>query len=907
MNWSQIAKGQKQTNDKGDQKQPTSNNNEKEQRVDAEGKNVWQQQGKKSLVATQPRISQHTDEAGKPRHAGGRNFWHGRQNAGQIKLEEPLPPQNDDGGTGNASKKRPSIDFGEQRREEGKINNVWHRKSNQKAGQPKIAQSPQKKREVPSSGPTASTSAPPPGSPNPANKKKKKISQISTKKRKPTLKTMHIGDLISTNALQGKERKAPKSTQRLSSLPKQSIQGPQPQIGKGVLKVSDFPALSAGNASDFPSLPAGSQKQPSSPVAAGTVRILKQGEPLPNAKKAMKKSHNPSASTKSTKPSRHAHNVPATAKLGLSRDGSGMRPTVFTGMKAKTYTEVMDERLSAPRIDTGDEHKLLRLMKEGNMVFQKKGRQRIKPRKKKFSALKKKVLQERLLKWKESQASKHDNDQPISDGYTACSVCVYGFANQEEMEDDEEYEEIVENLVEMANKIGDTKRTFIPRTMDDIPGERHPSFVEFHNQEHAAAAAACWDGLTVGGEKLKCRALAATEAIELNDSEWHKWCVTADQPSTKDEGDLQMEDVETEVILENALTDDDLEDDECLEESVNDIKVVAKKFGVVHNVRVEKEPHAHLVVVYKGGVSVARTAVKEMGKLVIGGSSVVARLASGSGPEKEAMTDLTSSITIKNVLTDDDLEDKECLEESLNDVRELVQKFGSVESLGLDPDDEKGVVLVQFSNNDNAAAAVAGLDGMVIGGSTITVSLVGRPSPDSESLASVAHVQEQLSGPMFSGDKRIPERFAECKRVPKIPNSGGPRKYATLIDNETVKPLLIEMLGELMRLQRRSIEGKNAKARRRLVMGLREVARGIRSHKVKMVVMANNLDEYGAIDAKLQEILDLANQEEIPVFFEFNKRKLGKAIGKSIKVAVVGVQNADGAHQQFKKLSLLSR
>ena len=116
-----------------------------------------------------------------------------------------------------------------------------------------------------------------------------------------------------------------------------------------------------------------------------------------------------------------------------------------------------------------------------------------------------------------------------------------------------------------------------------------------------------------------------------------------------------------------------------------------------------------------------------------------------------------------------------------------------------------------------------------------------------------------------------------------------------------------EMLGELMRLQRRSIEGKNAKARRRLVLGLREVARGIRSHKVKMVVMANNLDEYGAIDAKLQEILDLANQEEIPVFFEFNKRKLGKAIGKSIKVAVVGVQNADGAHQQFKKLSLLSR
>jgi selenocysteine insertion sequence-binding protein 2 len=110
------------------------------------------------------------------------------------------------------------------------------------------------------------------------------------------------------------------------------------------------------------------------------------------------------------------------------------------------------------------------------------------------------------------------------------------------------------------------------------------------------------------------------------------------------------------------------------------------------------------------------------------------------------------------------------------------------------------------------------------------------------------------------------------------------------------------MLGELMRLQERSKDDKNARARRRLVMGLREVARGIRAHKVKMVVMANNLDEYGAIDAKLQEILEIARAEDVPVVFEFNKRKLGKAIGKSIKVSVVGVQSADGAQEQFKKL-----
>ena len=89
-------------------------------------------------------------------------------------------------------------------------------------------------------------------------------------------------------------------------------------------------------------------------------------------------------------------------------------------------------------------------------------------------------------------------------------------------------------------------------------------------------------------------------------------------------------------------------------------------------------------------------------------------------------------------------------------------------------------------------------------------------------------------------------------------------------------------------------------------MGLREVARGIRAHKVKMVIMANNLDQYGAIDSKLQEILDLAREENLPVIFELNKRKLGKALGKNIKVSVVGVQSADGAYVQFKQLKKLT-
>jgi len=74
-----------------------------------------------------------------------------------------------------------------------------------------------------------------------------------------------------------------------------------------------------------------------------------------------------------------------------------------------------------------------------------------------------------------------------------------------------------------------------------------------------------------------------------------------------------------------------------------------------------------------------------------------------------------------------------------------------------------------------------------------------------------------------------------------------------------------------------------------------------------MLVVANNLDEYGALDEKLQEVLDSARTNGIPIFCQFNKRKLGKALGKSIKIGVVGIQTADGAQEDFKKLKQIAQ
>ena len=690
------------------------------------------------------------------------------------------------------------------------------------------------------------------------------------------------------------------------------------------------------------------------------------------------------------------------------------------------------------RVGDGEEHQLLRMVHD-RTIYQKKGRQRLTPRKKQFTALKKKVLQERLRKWRELHPEEAPADTTATTSgisslksaseKSSCSVCIYGFAQHEELEDDDEYTEIVENLREMGIKIGPVDQVHIPR---DLESDSLPVFVKFQTSADAAAAKACWDGLVVGGERLDATLTPEPDSGIEGASNWSDSVLAWEQKKDKGSGTDQtstkvvLENVLTEddyedeecmqeslsdirkivnrygtvmefqpsgskdgsvdivyqggvedaksiieqlsqvqlagtpisahvvvsdtlatsdeigssvVILENALTDDDLDDEDCLQESLQDLRALVENHGTVSDIQVEGTV---VKVTYSDGPEVALQAAKKIDGISLGGISISARIDAPDDSEKAVTNSLDGvCIYLGNVLTEDDLEDEDCLAESLHDLRELAAAFGDIASLEVMEQTSGGIIQIQYNGSrDIVERAVKEFDGMVIGGQIISASMSAPsqtkadPAPvvDSSNMPTAndsflegSSGEKRLSlennsdlaakkartddvQPLYSGDKLIPERFAECKRAPKIPNSnaGGPREYAKLVNDEQVKPLLSEMLGELMRLQKRAIEEKNTKAKRRLVMGLREVARGIRSHKVKMVVMANNLDEYGVIDEKLQEIIDLAQSEDVPLFFEFTKRSLGKAVGKTIKIAVIGVQNAEGAHQPFKKLTSLA-
>jgi ribosomal protein L7Ae-like RNA K-turn-binding protein len=781
----------------------------------------------------------------------------------------------------------------------------------------------------------------------------KAISQKPSKKRKPTLKTLSFGDLLPSGSLQ------PKAQSKTSTI---------------------------GHANRPPV----STKQPNSKSHVIPRVVLKRGEALV-------------ARVKQQQPQQ------PTEQQQLQPTEQQQQPTDQNQQRL-----VIPQPQLQPRDETGDEHVLLRLLKEGKFVIKDKGRQRIRPRKKKFTSLKKKVLQERLDQWNNNNNNNNNNNiraqQTLLTSSTTTTtssvmmqsrtVCLFGYATFDEVcDDDEEYEQILSNLREMAERVGPVQRLFLPRQHVDWT-RVHPSFVEYVNVKDAAAAIACWEGLVVGGHALTASSvLIESDETNASEEDWQQNCllgpsmlnkIPVDEQKSSEillekiveinldnvltENDLEdeecldesLKDIRTlaksngaliglrvenrsvilsykcneqqvqslvealgrnviggtqvsamllasdqevyDIMLDNVLTQDDFDDDDCLQESIADVKKLAATYGEITNIRADGNS---LILSYRSDGKDPQEISTALGKTVIGGSTVSARVIRSTSQTSNDAPLKNYFVVLKNVLTDADLEDEECLEESLNDVKELAQQFGVVLSVTLNEPDGTAVKLVYESSLD-VAKAEEGFNGMIIGGLAVSAK-AGEGSKLSADCTTnkTDNVGEAVMAcapeVMFSGDKRIPERFAECKRAPKVPNVGGPRKYASLVEDDTVKPLLAEMLGELMRLQKRAIDDKNAKARRRLVMGLREVARGIRAHKVTMVLMANNLDQYGVIDEKVQEIINLCEQEEVPIFYEFSKKTLGKAIGKTIKVAIVGVQNAEGQQQLYKKLIKLAR
>ena len=727
-----------------------------------------------------------------------------------------------------------------------------------------------------------------------------KKQQPRPKGRKPTLNPVSLAQVLAKTT--GKDNHETSQNSAKSSL---GLNQP-PQ-----LQASDFPSLSSTNQptnSAWSSRPVAILKRPA------TGGVVVPPSKAPHKPKTLEKPPVPGKNNQAESKQK-SKKTDDTAKRIIRMSSESKEPP-----KSSLAATLLGARTERVFDESEGAHDLFRLMSQGKMMIQNKGRQRVRPRKKKFSSLKKKVLEERLRQWKDQNKNEGHNEHDRPAGQMSCTLCLYGFAEADLVEDDDEYEELCTNLTDLTEKISKDHRIAIPRHVLDRTSTSYPCFVEFENGQFVEAAISCWNGLSLGGETLRVEPILVPTGI-VDISEWETRCLEI-EGSTKDGLVVENAGSYSQVVLLDILTEDDLEDEDCLEETLRDIKTVGMEFGEILDLVVDRETRS-VIVTYNGGPTVAQNAISGLGQKVIGGAMIKARLVNEDYPKQgrvfldgilteddlddedcleetlgdirrvaeefgvvESITterdrsrviltfdgglqvaqiaatglakkviggtpicakvaddeqsyhnNLSRSIVLKGALTEDDLEDTECLEESLGDLKELAAMYGPV--LSILPEGNN-VKIELRGPRDVALNAVSAFNGMVIGGQIIEATLdadsMGVDNPVDTTFSIKSASAEKKPEPLFSGDKRIPDRFAECKRAPKLPATPGPRKYATLLNDETIKPLIIEMLGELMRLQKRAIDDKNAKARRRLVMGFREVARGVRARKVKLVV-----------------------------------------------------------------------
>lgn len=133
------------------------------------------------------------------------------------------------------------------------------------------------------------------------------------------------------------------------------------------------------------------------------------------------------------------------------------------------------------------------------------------------------------------------------------------------------------------------------------------------------------------------------------------------------------------------------------------------------------------------------------------------------------------------------------------------------------------------------------------------------------------------------------------------------REYCSQVQDKEVDSVASELLKELVRFQDRQFHRDpiKAKAKRRFVLGLREVSKHLKLRKLKCVIISSNVERIkseGGLDEALQGIIALCQENEVPVVYALKRQSLGKVLLKKVPVSIVGIFNYDGAEEYFKKL-----
>ncbi|XP_019483950.1 PREDICTED: selenocysteine insertion sequence-binding protein 2 isoform X5 [Hipposideros armiger] len=183
---------------------------------------------------------------------------------------------------------------------------------------------------------------------------------------------------------------------------------------------------------------------------------------------------------------------------------------------------------------------------------------------------------------------------------------------------------------------------------------------------------------------------------------------------------------------------------------------------------------------------------------------------------------------------------------------------------------------------------------------------LGEPEVSVCSAPVVMSKSEEPLGAEIHEEEETSHLVPNTTSCPKI-HSRRFRDYCSQVLSKEVDACVTDLLKELVRFQDRMYQKDpvKAKAKRRLVLGLREVLKHLRLRKLKCVIISPNCEKIqskGGLDDTLHTIIDYACIQNIPFVFALNRKALGRSLNKAVPVSVVGIFSYDGAQDQFHKM-----
>ncbi|GAB0093047.1 hypothetical protein DMENIID0001_080990 [Sergentomyia squamirostris] len=158
--------------------------------------------------------------------------------------------------------------------------------------------------------------------------------------------------------------------------------------------------------------------------------------------------------------------------------------------------------------------------------------------------------------------------------------------------------------------------------------------------------------------------------------------------------------------------------------------------------------------------------------------------------------------------------------------------------------------------------------------------------------------------------EKVKDEVKDVKPTANYPHSRRYREYCDHFTEDALCSRVESILQDLFRFQDRAFQRNEIKARakRRYVVGFKEANRMLDINKVKLLIVATDLERSpgeGGLDESVYALRKRVREEKIPYVFALTRRRIGNILQKSPTVSVVAVLDYSGAKEKVDELLVL--